>query len=184
MRVIFHLKSNSMSQYLIINAMGADRTGSVSELIKLATKCGCHIRDSRMAIFGQEFTLIMLLDGEPRAISLVEQRLPAIAHQLELITMMKRTSNYQPLPCSKYYQAEYAGVVQAGILKSVTAFFAARKIDLSSLKSHIDPETNMVQATIDFSINEKDDINEIENDFIQLCQQIDIQGCIKEASNN
>lgn len=182
MRVIFHLESNLMSQYLVINAMGADRTGSVSELIKLATKCGCHIRDSRMAIFGKEFTLIMLLDGEPRAISLVEQRLPAISHQLELITMMKRTSNYQPLPCSKYYRAEYAGIVQAGILKSVTAFFAARNIDLSSLKSHIDPD-NMVRASIDFSINEKNDINEIENEFLQLCQQIDVQGCIKEVAN-
>lgn len=184
MRVIFNRQSNSMSQYLVLNAMGADRTGSVSELIKLASKCGCHIRDSRMAIFGQEFTLIMLLEGEAHSISLVEQRLPAIAYKLELITMMKRTSGYKPLPCSKFYQAEYAGIVQAGILKSVTAFFAARNIDLSSLKSHIDDKSNMVNATVAFSINEQADITEIENDFLQLCQQIDIQGCIKEASSN
>lgn len=183
MRVFIGRISIKMSQYLVLNAMGPDRTGSVSELIKLASKCGCHIRDSRMAIFGKEFTLIMLLDGGARAISLVEQRLPMIAHQLELITMMKRTTDYEPLPCSKYYQAEYAGIVQPGILKSVTAFFAARNIDLSSLKSHIDPDSNMVQATIDFSLNEKYNIDEIENDFIKLCQQIDIQGCIKEASN-
>ena len=183
MRIIFHLKSKSMSQYLVINAMGTDRTSSVSELIKLATKCGCHIRDSRMAIFGKEFTLIMLLSGEKRAISLVEQRLPAIAHRLELITMMKRTSDYQPLPSSKQYRVEYTGIVQAGILKSVTAFFAAKQIDLSSLKSHIEPTTNIVQATIDFSVNDKDNIDEIECEFLQLCQQIDIQGCIKEVSN-
>lgn len=183
MRIIFHLKSKSMSQYLVINAMGTDRTSSVSELIKLATKCGCHISDSRMAIFGKEFTLIMLLSGEKRAISLVEQRLPAIAHRLELITMMKRTTDYQPLPCSKQYRVEYTGIVQSGILKSVTAFFAAKQIDLSSLKSQIEAKTNIVKATIDFSVSDKDDIAEIESEFLQLCQQIDIQGCIKELSN-
>ena len=56
-----------MSQYLVLTAMGADRTGSVSELIKLASKCGCNIIDSRMAIFGVEFTLIMLINGSDKS---------------------------------------------------------------------------------------------------------------------
>jgi glycine cleavage system transcriptional repressor len=173
-----------MSKYLVLNAMGSDRTGSVSELIKLATKCGCNIIDSRMAIFGREFTLIMLLQGDSKAINQLEQKLPAIAHRLELITMMKRTSDYQPLSCSEYYQAQFAGIDQPGILKSITAFFAARNIDLSSLKSVINPKNNMVNATISFSMNGQSSIDEIERDFLGLCQQIDAQGCIKSVSEN
>lgn len=173
-----------MSQYLVLNAMGPDRTGSVSELIKLASKCGCSIRDSRMAIFGQEFTLIMMLEGDTKAINQVELKLPMIAQRLELITMMKRTSDHTPLDSSVYYQAEYAGIVQPGILKSVTAFFAARNIDLYSLKSQIDKKSNMVNACITFAINDQTKITEIENDFFELCQQIDIQGCIRESSLN
>ena len=46
-----------MSEYLVLTAMGPDRTGSVSDLTKLASECGCNIIDSRMAIFGLEFTL-------------------------------------------------------------------------------------------------------------------------------
>ena len=61
-----------MSQYLVLNAMGADRTRSVSELTKLACECGCNIIDSRMAIFGLEFTLIMLLNGSAKAINQIE----------------------------------------------------------------------------------------------------------------
>lgn len=171
-----------MSQYLVLNAMGPDRTGSVSEIIKLASKCGCSIRDSRMAIFGQEFTLIMMLEGEVQAINQVEIKLPSIAQQLELITMMKRTSDHTPLESSTYYQAEYAGIVQPGILKSVTAFFAARNIDLYSLKSQINKKSNMVNASITFAINDQAQIDEIESDFFQLCQQIDIQGCIKATT--
>ena len=173
-----------MSKYLVLNAMGPDRTGSCSELIKLATKCGCNIIDSRMAIFGREFTLIMLLEGDINAINKLEQKLPLIAHQLELITMMKRTSDYEPLCGSEFYEAEYAGIDQPGILKSITAFFAARNIDLYSLKSVINPSNNMVNASVSFSINNDVSIDELEEDFLGLCQQIDAQGCIKKIAAN
>lgn len=107
--------------------MGSDRTGCVSELTKLASECGCNILDSRMAIFGLEFTFIMLLEGDARAINKIEIKLPPIANSLELITMMKRTSGHKSYDLVQHYQAEYAGIDQPGVLKAVTAFFATRK---------------------------------------------------------
>ncbi|MFD2166910.1 glycine cleavage system protein R [Thalassotalea euphylliae] len=167
-----------MSQYLVLTAMGADRTGCVSELTNLASECGCNILDSRMAIFGQEFTLIMLLQGDARAINLIEARIPKTAVELELITMMKRTSGYSTLESAQQYVAEYTGIDQPGILKAVTAFFAHRNIDISSLKSDIDPVTNNMSASVQFTVNGDSGVEDIENDFLQLCQQIDVQGCI------
>ncbi|NMP32476.1 transcriptional regulator [Thalassotalea sp. M1531] len=167
-----------MSQYLVLTAMGSDRTGCVSELTNLASECGCNILDSRMAIFGKEFTFIMLLQGEARAINSIEAKLPKIAVELELITMMKRTSGYTTIEGQQEYLAEYTGIDQPGILKSVTAFFAHRNIDISSLKSDIDPITNNMSANVLFTVNNDANIEDIENDFIQLCQQIDVQGCI------
>ncbi|MFT5529952.1 MAG: glycine cleavage system transcriptional repressor, partial [Alteromonadaceae bacterium] len=58
-----------MSQYLVLTAMGACRTESVSELTKLVSECGCNIIDSRMAVFGLELTFIMLLNGDNRSIN-------------------------------------------------------------------------------------------------------------------
>jgi len=173
-----------MSEYLVLTAMGADRTGSVSELTKLASKCGCNIVDSRMAVFGLEFTFIMLLNGDARAINQIEGKLPAVAIELELITMMKRTSGYKVQELTQHYQAEYAGIDQPGVLKSITAFFANRKIDISSLKSDINQETNIMNAHILFSLTETASIDELENDFLQLCEQINVQGCIKRATSN
>jgi len=167
-----------MSQYLVLTAIGADRTGCVSELTKLASKCGCNIMDSRMAIFGQEFTLIMLLEGDARAINQIEAKIPKVAVELELITMMKRTSDYCSIDSNQHYNAEYAGIDQPGILKSVTAFFANRNIDISSLKSDIDKQTKQMKANIQFTVNNAANIEDIESDFLQLCEQIDIQGCI------
>lgn len=171
-----------MSQYLVLTAMGADRTGSVSELTKLASECGCNIIDSRMAIFGLEFTLIMLLHGTGKAINQIEAKIPAIAHKLELITMMKRTSGYQAQDLIEYYQVEIAGIDQPGILKAVTAFFAKRNIDLSSLKSEISTITNHMKASISIALTNEVSINELDTDFIELCHQIDVQGCIKKVN--
>ena len=163
--------------------MGADKPGCVSELTSLVSECGCNIMDSRMAIFGHEFTFIMLLKGDNRAINLMEAKLPTLAHSLELITMMKRTSGYKSLDISRYYQAEYTGIDQPGILRAVTAFFSNHQLDMYSLKSDIDPDTNMMSATIEFTICEDCNIGAIESEFIQLCDQIDVQGRIKPISH-
>lgn len=162
--------------------MGADRTGCVSELTKLASECSCNILDSRMAIFGSEFTFIMLLNGDAQAINKIEMRIPKIAHSLDLITMMKRTSGHKTFDLVKHYQAEYSGIDKPGILKSITAFFATRKIDISSLKSAIDLQTNQMSANILFSLTEKISFDELEHDFLALCQQSNIQGFIKKAN--
>jgi glycine cleavage system transcriptional repressor len=173
-----------MSQYLVLTAMGSDRTGCVSELTKLASECGCNISDSRMAIFGLEFTFIMLLNGDNRAINKLEVRLPMVAHSLDLITMMKRTSGHKTYDLVEHYQAEYTGIDQPGILKAMTAFFATRKIDISSLKSEIDPKTNNMSACISFALTQKISIKDIEKDFFELCEQIAVQGCIKESTHS
>lgn len=164
--------------------MGADRTGSVSSLTKLASECGCNIVDSRMAIFGLEFTMIMLVTGNAKAINQIEAKLPVKALELELITMMKRTSDYKSRDFTHHYQAEYAGIDQPGVLKAMTAFFATRNIDVSSLKSEIDPNTDQMKAAILIALTEETSINNLEREFIELCEQFDVQGCIKKVNSN
>lgn len=173
-----------MSQYLVLTAIGADRTGIVSELTKLACECSCNILDSRMAIFGSEFSFIMLLNGNNRAINQIELRLPKMAQNLDLHTMMKRASDYKVRNLTQHYEVTYAGIDQAGVLKAITAFFAARKIDISSLKSQIDPKTSQASAHILIGLTDKVSIDALENDFLQLCDQIDVQGCIKAVPSN
>jgi glycine cleavage system transcriptional repressor len=173
-----------MPHYLVLTAMGADRTGAVSELTKLASECGCNILDSRMAIFGLEFTFIMMLKGDARAINQLEHKLPSVAHSLDLVTMMKRTSGYKAQDLTHHYQATYSGTDQPGVLKSITAFFAQRNLDISSLKSDIDPVSNNMSADILFSLSELTSIEQLENDFLQLCEQISVHGCIKKINSN
>ncbi|GAL30571.1 glycine cleavage system transcriptional antiactivator GcvR [Vibrio variabilis] len=64
-----------MNQYLVITAVGTDRPGICNEVVHLVANAGCNIIDSRIAMFGNEFTLIMLISGTPSYITRVETTL-------------------------------------------------------------------------------------------------------------
>lgn len=106
------------------------------------------------------------------------------AQKLELITMMKRTSGYRQRDFVHHYQVNYAGIDQPGILKAVTAFFATRNIDISSLKSEINQQNNHMSASILIALTKDTSIEILESDFVQLCEQFNVQGCIKNVQSN
>lgn len=81
-----------MTQHLVITAVGTDRPGICNQVVQLVTQSGCNIIDSRIAMFGEEFTLIMLLSGKANNITRVETTLPLLGQEHDLITIMKRTS--------------------------------------------------------------------------------------------
>ena len=89
-----------MTQNLVITALGSNSPGIVHKLIGHVSNCGCNIVDSRLAIFGNEFTLIMLLSGEWNAMIQLESSLPLKSQELDLITMMKRTERHDSIYAS------------------------------------------------------------------------------------
>ena len=113
-----------MPQQLVVTAIGTDRTGIVSQLARLVTDCNCNIVDSRMAIFGNEFTFIMLLSGDAAAISKIEYLLPSSAFELDLLTMSKRTSSCTLPTLSAPYIVEYTGVDRVGTLGAISSLRA------------------------------------------------------------
>lgn len=168
-----------MTHYLVLTAIGTDRTGIVSQLTKLASECGCNIDDSRMAIFGNEFTLIMLLSGALPAITNIENKLPPVAVALELITMMKRTTNHRNKTFTQHFDVEYAGPDSPGVLKAITEFFAERNIDISSLRSQLHPVNNRVDCSLSISLTEQSNNEGVTESFAHLCEQLGLEGRIK-----
>jgi len=165
-----------MSKYLVLTAMGADRTGCVSELTKLASECECNILDSRMAIFGSEFTFIMLLTGDIRAINKIEVKIPQLAHSLDLITMMKRTSSHNQSEFCAGYTLEYTGIDTPGTLSKVTRFFADNNINICSLKSDTyEEETELkMRCELEFNIPVDVDIDQFKISFENLSHVLNV----------
>ena len=135
-----------MPQQLVVTAIGTDRTGIVSKLARLVTDCNCNIIDSRMAIFGGEFTFIMLLSGDLAAISRIEHLLPGLGLELDLTTMTKRTSAHQPKPVAAHYVLEYTGPDRVGTLGAITGLLASHQVYIGSLQSQSRTETDNGQS--------------------------------------
>src|SRR5690606_20718694 len=79
------------TEYLVLSALGSDRPGIVDQLARTAAACGCNIEDSRMAVMGGEFAVLMLVAGNATAIAAMEKACPDLGRQLDLALQTRRT---------------------------------------------------------------------------------------------
>lgn len=140
------------TQHLVLTAIGQNKTGLVSELTGLITQCNCNVIDSKMAIFGSEFTMIMLLAGSNSDLLELEVKLPPLAMSLNLLTMMKRTTKHEDMQRPQYV-INLEGPDQSGTIKKLTSYLAQNQIDIASLKSNTmkrgDEEWQVAEIKID-----------------------------------
>lgn len=168
----------TMPQQLVVTAIGPDKTGIVSKLARLVTECNCNIIDSRMAIFGNEFTFIMLLAGDLAAISRIEHLLPALGLELDLTTMTKRTTGRPRTQVVAHYILDYCGPDRVGTLGAITGILAAHNIYIGSLQSETRPDPDGVQMHTQMTLELPEGIDavSIEQELFALMQQLGLTG--------
>jgi glycine cleavage system transcriptional repressor len=170
-----------MTNHLVVTAMGADRPGLVSRLARLASECDCDIVDSRMALFGNEFTLIMMIAGSWPAITKIETLLPSLSVELELMTVMKRTSKHTPKNFVSRIEVTFSGEDQRGTMKTITQFLADRSLDLAAVRSHAEDNQGLQTQSMFLAINipEKVDLVTLETSIYELAEQMSLECSIK-----
>lgn len=172
-----------MPQQLVVTAIGADRTGIVSKIARLVTDCQCNIIDSRMAIFGAEFTFILLISGETSGINRVEHLLPNLGLELELTTMTKRTSAHQNKAVAAYYILDYSGPNKVGTLGAITGFLASREVYIGSLQSSVrvdnDSAIEKTHTIMTLELPTTEPAENIITDLITLLEQMGLIGTVQ-----
>lgn len=169
-----------MPQQLVVTAIGADRTGLVSRLARLVTDCNCNIVDSRMAIFGNEFTFIMLLSGDAVAISRIEHLLPGLGYELDLLTMTKRTTAKPTAPVSAHYVLEYTGRDKVGTLGAIATLLANHQIYIGALRTETQTDANTQQVlnhcTMTVQLPQGAHVEMIKQELFALLDQLQLTG--------
>ncbi|QFU23021.1 glycine cleavage system transcriptional repressor [Shewanella eurypsychrophilus] len=171
-----------MSNHLVVTAMGSDRPGIVSKFARLASECDCDIVDSRMALFGNEFTLIMMLSGSWASITKMETQLPSLSVELELMTVMKRTSKHTAQNYISRLEVTFTGQDQRGTMKKITQFLADRSLDLGAVRSHSEEDsqgkpTQNVFLTI--NVPEKVELDKLETSINELASDMSLNCMIE-----
>src|SRR5699024_4894957 len=96
---------------------------------------GCNIEDSRMALLGAEFAMLLLVSGSWSAVAKLEAMLPALEQRLALTMLSKRTqsrsSNNKFMP----YAAEVISLDQPSIVHELAYFFSNRNIPIEEMST-------------------------------------------------
>ena len=163
-----------MIHYLVVTALGSDRAGIVNKVTHHISECGCNIVDSRLAILGSEFTFTMLLSGDWNALTRVESTLPLKSHELELVTLMKRTRPHQVTEYPWRAQAELLIRDQPGIVSQCTGFFSRQAWDLHALRSEtlVMAPHDMLRARFELQLPQSDNESILAAQFADFCQQL------------
>ncbi|WP_413491496.1 ACT domain-containing protein [Morganella psychrotolerans] len=174
-------------QYLVITALGRDRAGIVNAITRHAGQCDCNIEDSRLAIFGEEFTFIMMLSGSWNAVAMLESTLPVLAAELDLLTVMKRTQRGHQPAATTGVSARITVADAAGLVERFTNLFMKLDYTLAELVSKTRPDDNSTSALLEIQITahhptgENTDI--LQHQFTCLCAELQAEGNVTLISH-
>lgn len=174
-----------MTDYLVISALGKDRPGIVNQLSNALLDAGCNIAESRMAVLGGEFALMLLVNGEADTIDGVKNRLADLESSLGLTLIAKAT---QPRP-AKHRMAPYQTTVVAmdhpGIVRNVSQFFAERQINIEELATDTyaaaHTGTTMFSLTMTISLPSHLATGELREQFLAFCDQLNLDATLNPA---
>ncbi len=171
-----------MAQQLIVTILGTDQTGILSEIAKLVSENHCNILDSRQAVYGKEFSLTMIIEGTQPAITRVECSVPAFCQQFDLLSMMKRTSQHEKQNLEVLLDVEFSGVDAAGLISTVSRFFAERSASISAFRQKTFPcpstGNEMMRCKLVVNIPQKGNVENVTDEFTDLLTTLGLDGKI------
>ena len=127
--------------YAVFSAIGADRVGIVDDLAGLLSEGGGNIEESKMAVLGGEFAVMMLVSMEDSALDALIARSPEIESRLGLkigVKMTRASAREAGIRASERgrpYALETISLDGKGIVRSVSAVLRAYGINIEDLET-------------------------------------------------
>lgn len=127
----------SDKRFRVVTAIGSDRPGLVSRISSAIREAGANIEDSRMAVLGGEFALMVLLSGSAEVLKKADQQVNETAEQLELSVVFKDTSGHKQATGQLHYRLQVTGLDQPGIVHGVCSVLALHNINVAALDTDV-----------------------------------------------
>jgi glycine cleavage system transcriptional repressor len=172
-----------MQNHFVISALGNNRPGLVHQLSKAVKDCGCNILDSRMAVLGGEFAVILLLAGTWDAIAKIESMIPRLEDSLDLTLISRRTEVRQKVANLMPYAVEVVASDRPGIVHDIAQFFSSRDINIEELYtgsySAAHTGTPMFSLHVTISVPTNTSIAALRGEFMDLCDQLNLDAVME-----
>jgi len=125
----------SIPAFAVITAIGPNRIGIVEELSGIISSFGGSISESRMAVLGGEFAVLMLVEGAEGQLEGLERTLKGKESTLNLRIELKRTQKPTAPSRGRPYLLETVSLDTPGIVHAATALLTRHGIDIEELET-------------------------------------------------
>lgn len=124
-----------MKVYYVLRALGKDRVGIVDDLSTMILESDCNIEESRMAVLGGEFAVIMLVSSEQNNMDTLIAQLEEAESRLSMSIEMKETESPHGSPSGLPYLIESLSLDAPGIVRTVTARLKKLQVNIGDLET-------------------------------------------------
>ena len=176
-----------MTQQLIITILGSDQFGVLSKLADTVSGVGCNILDSRQAVYGQDFSLTMIIEGSQSAITQAECLLPQTCQKHNLLSMMKRTKKHCKQNLEHLADVIIDGKSTPGLIDQITDFFKQHSISVSAFRLKFldnnesdSTSDNHMKCKMVISIPYELEVKKIEHALQALLEPLNLEASIKQ----
>jgi len=128
-----------MKEYAVLTGVGPDRPGLVEEVAAALTEREINLEESRMAVLGGEFAMIVLASGAEEAIADLKQKLSQLgrATGLEFTLKPTRSPTERPAAPALPYRLLAQSLDHPGIVHEITRVLHSRNVNIESLETHV-----------------------------------------------
>ncbi len=175
----------SARDLLVITASGDDQVGLVQRFTVRITEAGCNIEDSRMALLGGQFAIIMLVSGRWDALTKLEDRLVPLGEELGLSILHKRTREADRSQPLIPYHIEVVAMDHPGIVHNLADFFSRQNINIEELATdtYPAPHTGTPMFRVDMVVGVPAGVHlpTLRGDFFDYCDNLNLDAIFEPA---
>ncbi len=121
--------------FAVLTAIGPDRVGIVDDISGLVVERACNIEESKMAVLGGEFAVIMLVSGDAPAMESLARSLVDRGERLGLRIEWRATSAPRAEESGRPYLLEAVSLDSPGIVHAVTAVLRRHGVNIEDLET-------------------------------------------------
>ena len=126
-----------MRQYYVFSILGTDRTGLVDQVSEAIRRASGNLEDSRMAVLGEEFAMMILCSVDSAQSEKLHEELRTTTQSLDLLFQAKLTSARRLGQKMVPLLVEVKGMDHEGIVNDVVHHLVEQGISVDSLDSQV-----------------------------------------------
>jgi len=167
-----------MNSYLVITALGPDKPNVINQFTQSLTNCGGNILTTKMTNLGNEFGIMLLIEGSWRSIAKIETILPTLEKKLGVIATVRRTTPRSPTNKAVAYLVHAVTADREGLLNDLAQFFTVQDINIEDIEARTylaqTTGTRMSSMTININIPVTTHIPTLREKFTMYCDALNL----------